>query len=208
MKNTTHRTRGFTLIELLVVISIIGVLAGLSIGVFPKVRQIVNRVKRNDNMKQLHILMMMYANDWNSFPTTQPPATRYEKGGGVKDLYPLYSTGLLEKGNLVILQPPGAALAPFSSDPGPEEFNKNSIGVAYNSTCIPDDPDNPPLLADQGVSSGSLRANVNDRGIKSIDPRGAVVLFASGQIDFINADRNGKLSTSRVSADQWGRLLD
>ena len=208
MKKITRRKQGFTLIELLVVISIIGVLAGLSIGVFPKVKALVNRVKRQDNMNQLHMLMMMYAQDWNSFPTMQPPATRYERGGGVQDLYPLYTVGLLDQNQLKILQPPGAALTPFSSNPGPEEFNKNTIGVSYNSTCIPDDPNDPPLLSDQGVSSGSLRLNVNDRGIKAIDPRGALVLFASGQQEFINADRNGRLSTSRVSADQWGRLQD
>jgi prepilin-type N-terminal cleavage/methylation domain-containing protein len=208
MKPTQCRKKGFTLIELLVVISIIGILAGLSLAVIPIVKRQVNRLKRSNNLGQLYIVMMIYSQDWNSFPTMQSPATRFDKGGGVQDLYPLYSTGVLSDEALNILQPPGAALRPLK-DPGPEDFNKNTIGVSYNSTVIPDDPANPPIMADQGVSSGSLRLTSEDRGIKPIEKNGALVLFSNGAVEFINTvNKRGKLSNSKVSADEWGRLLD
>jgi len=208
MKSTQCRKKGFTLIELLVVISIIGILAGLGLAVIPIVKKQVNRLKRSNNLNQMYIVMMIYSQDWNSFPTTQSPATRFDKGGGVKDLFPLYSTGVLNDEALNILQPPGAALRPLK-DPAAENFNKNTIGISYNSTVIPDDPSNPPLMADQGVSSGSLRLNSDDRGVKPIEQNGALVLFSNGTVEFVNVvNKRGKLSTSKVSADEWGRLLD
>ena len=64
-------------------------------------------------------------------------------------------------------------------------------------------------MADQGVSSGSLRLTSEDRGIKPIERNGALVLFSNGAVEFINTvNQRGKLSTSKVSADNWGRLLD
>jgi prepilin-type N-terminal cleavage/methylation domain-containing protein len=208
MKPTRRRKKGFTLIELLVVISIIGILAGLGLAVIPVVKARVNRLKRSNNLNQLYILMMIYSQDWNSFPTMQPPATRFDKGGGVKDLYPLYATGVLDDEALTLLQPPGTALRPLN-DPDPEDFNKNTVGLSYNSTVIPDDPANPPLMADQGVSSGSLRLQSDDRGVKPIEQKGALVLFSNGTVEFVSvANKRGKLSTSKVSADEWGRLLD
>ena len=203
------KNKGFTLIELLVVISIIGVLAGMGIASFRPIQERVRKMQSNDKMNQIYKLMFMYAGDYGSFPSVQPSATRYEKGGGVKDLYPLYETGLMGKEQLKLLQAPGAALIPFSDDPGIEEFDKNHIGYSYNSTAMPDDPDNPPLLADQGVSSGRLTLKTTDKGKKAIFANGANVLFSSGTSKWIPANKKtGKLSTKDVRADQWGLLQD
>ncbi len=97
----------------------------------------------------------------------------------------------------------------FSSDPSIDEFDKDHIGYAYNSTAIPNDEENPPLLAEQGVSSGVLDVTKKrPRGTRSVRKNGVLVLFVDGTVDEIHADRKGKLDTKRVSADMWGRLVD
>ncbi len=162
-----------------------------------------NREKTQDNLKQLHILMMMYAQDWDSFPKVTP-----EGGNGVRDLYPLYATGFLEKQNLSILQPPGVALLPFSKNPTIDEFDKDHIGVSYNSTAIPDDPTDPPLLADQGVCMGCLQLTSEDHGIKAREITGALVLFASGRTEFVRTNRQDILLSPSISFEDWKLLKD
>jgi prepilin-type N-terminal cleavage/methylation domain-containing protein len=200
--------KGFTLIELLVVITIIGVLASLGIASYGPIKTQVNKLKSKDNLRSMYVLLQLYAQDYRSFPTMQPPERRYEQSGGVRDLYPLYSTGIIAKEQLELFKGPGAAMVPFSADPTVDEFDKNHIGYAYNSTAIPDDPDNPPLMSEQGVSSGKLDPNTQDRGRKPIFIGGVHVLLTSGKSLWIPADRSGRLSTSDVSADQWGLLQD
>ncbi len=208
MKPHKATRKGFTLIELLVVITIIGVLASLGLAAYGPIKEQVKKVKSKDNLRSLYMLIQLYTSQWNAYPTTQSPQTRYDKGGGVRDLYPLYETGLLGEDQLKLLQPQGAALIPFSSEPKIDEFDKYHIGYSYNSTAIPDDAENPPILADQGVSSGVLHYKTKDRGTKPVNRGGALVLFSSGTIELITANKKGKLSTKKVGADEWGRLGD
>ncbi|MDR1281928.1 MAG: prepilin-type N-terminal cleavage/methylation domain-containing protein [Opitutaceae bacterium] len=68
MKNATNPMlsrpdAAFTLIELLTVIVIIGILAGLVLGTMSKVRSGARRARCLSNLRQLHLAVVLYADD-------------------------------------------------------------------------------------------------------------------------------------------------
>jgi prepilin-type N-terminal cleavage/methylation domain-containing protein/prepilin-type processing-associated H-X9-DG protein len=75
------RNRGFTLIELLVVIAIIAILAAILFPVFARAREKARQTSCLNNVKQLSLGIMMYAQDYDE---TLPYADRWgpDAGGG------------------------------------------------------------------------------------------------------------------------------
>ena len=209
MKNLHSKEKGMTLIKWIIVIFIFAVIAFLIITAWHTMHPF-RRVRKRMYLVDLHKMFMIYKQDYGCYPSTLPPETRYEKSGGVRDLYPLYSSGLLNARELNKLLHPKLAknLLDFSENPTIDEFDKYHIGYAYNSTAKTNCPDDTPILALQGVSDGVLNYKTKDKGTKPILKGKVLVLFANGNVEYIKADRKGVLSTNKISAEMWKKLVD
>jgi prepilin-type N-terminal cleavage/methylation domain-containing protein/prepilin-type processing-associated H-X9-DG protein len=197
MKRQLRRFSGFTLIELLVVIAIIGVLIGLLLPAVQKVREAANRIKCQNNLKQLGLALHDYHDAYGSFPPSIAKNGNAASGASapyVPDpvIYNMNGLVLLlpfvEQGNIYNQVKLNAPMTNFLS---------SLVGINLGTPA--------PVLAGDAISSGNAALSAirvplylcpSDAG----GPNGETVFTTGGTAVYYNVDQTAeKIQAYRTS---------
>jgi prepilin-type N-terminal cleavage/methylation domain-containing protein len=187
-----RKIKGFTLIELLVVISIIAVLAGLSMTAVIKVRQESRKVACSNNLKQLGLAAQMYLNDHRIFPYNLGDAAGEKEDAfgdeeesatrGLDHIQVLFDGDYIDDPEVVIC-PASKDIAATIDDEGRYVLKVIAPGVANCSYAwakevkTDGDPSTDPLAADN-AEKDEARGNDNH-------PGGRNILYLQGNVKWV-----------------------
>jgi prepilin-type N-terminal cleavage/methylation domain-containing protein/prepilin-type processing-associated H-X9-DG protein len=201
-----RRERGFTLIELLVVIAIIAILAAILFPVFAQAREQARRARCMNNIKQLGLGTMLYAQDYDetmpavSYGGMYRPAKSCRLGRGFtkqgvdgKDQYLLPIMMPYVKSEAVFRCPNA------SSELWGEQGFKNQWGQHYWYWCIPDKDSQAATRAD--FPPNGIKADICGYPIASFATPADIVVLADGNWNFHSA--GGILHW--LGGFQWGK---
>jgi prepilin-type N-terminal cleavage/methylation domain-containing protein/prepilin-type processing-associated H-X9-DG protein len=179
--NSVSARRAFTLIELLVVIAIIGILIGLLLPAVQKVREAANRVKCQNNLKQLALALHNYHAGVGCLPpgTADGPygpdgVTIFDRGDWYERIFPYIEQNALYES----LQAFIAANQPASGPQGIGGADTVYYKFQYRFDPIPTlfcpaDPHSPKLNSIASDQQGIHSNYVACAGNTSFNPGGA-----------------------------------
>jgi prepilin-type N-terminal cleavage/methylation domain-containing protein/prepilin-type processing-associated H-X9-DG protein len=174
--------QGFTLIELLVVIAIIAVLIGLLLPAVQKIRESANRMKCQNNLKQIALAMTVYSDGNQTYPAAalptmpiaQPgwdPVNNYGTRGTCNNSNTFSATGTTGCWGptwMILLLPyieqPGLYASYNMARPSEDAANQPVVSTVVKSYLCPSDQANPPLTQPNSQGWSMARANYGANG--------------------------------------------
>lgn len=230
MKKTSYRKQGFTLIELLVVITIIGILASISVPVVTSIQKRGQRIQALSNVRSIVVACRSFASEWQTFPSFDPNADR---SGGAPDTF---STST-EAFNVLIpsyidtesifwvrTQDPDRLLPPVEDGILESHENVYCYVAGQNDTSYSSSPlvadglmDAPgqygeyhPWLSERRALVGFVGGHANEMALTTNQP-GATVRSGDGTVMDIfqrrESDEDGRSSGGWLAADPSNILL-
>jgi len=230
MKKKTHRKQGFTLIELLVVITIIGILASISVPVVTSVQKRGQRINALSNVRSIVVACRSFASEWQTFPSFDPHADR--SGGAPESfststeafnvLIPSYID--TERIFWVQTQDPDRQLPPVEDGILESEENVYCYVAGQNDTSYSSSPlvadglmDSPgeygeyhPWLSERRALVGFVGGHATEMALSSNQP-GATVRSGDGTVMNIfekrETDEDGRATGGWLATDTSNVLL-
>ncbi|MFZ5806576.1 MAG: type II secretion system protein [Verrucomicrobiota bacterium] len=206
------RIQGFTLLELLMVISMIAVLAGLTVPAISGALDRTNQTKDLSNAKQLAQVLLMDANDHNGIFRKNEAHTNTVIAGTATPVF----RGLLKDKVLSTTEVfSGYGTQPFEDGTNYDaSFTANNVSWAYFAGLMTGDDDRLPLLISKGntnittprLTGQPTEVELDGSGVWG--KRGIIIAYKGQNVEFKKAkDGKIKLGADVSPVDESAALL-